>query len=282
VSAALDTLENVEIWSGKDRGDENFPVGSALIAKRLRPHVHAYYAFARNADDIADSAVLGAAEKIARLDVMEDVLLGRRETGSPSALRLRASLRETGLSPVNSTDLLIAFRRDATKLRYANWDELVDYCRYSANPVGRQVLLLHGESPDTFAASDALCTLLQVLNHLQDCAKDLRDLDRCYLPQDLMAANGTRIDDLVRERETPGLRGAFAALLDRCRELNGTAWDLPRRTRDRRLRLETAVIAGLAARLCRRLTVGDPIAGRVKLTKADMAASLAGALKFLA
>jgi phytoene/squalene synthetase len=178
--------------------------------------------------------------------------------------------------------LLIAFRRDATKLRYANWDELADYCRYSANPVGRQVLLLHGESPDTFAASDALCTSLQVLNHLQDVAKDLRELDRCYLPQDLMDANGTGIDDLRGERETPGLRAVFATLLDRCRVLNGAAWDLPRRTRDRRLRLETAVIAGLATRLCGRLTNGDPIAARVKLTKADAAASLAGALRFLA
>ncbi len=83
---------SVETWSGKDRGDENFPVGSALIAARVRPHVHAFYAFARNADDIADSALLAPDEKVRRLDVMEDVLLGRREAGSPSAGRLRTSL----------------------------------------------------------------------------------------------------------------------------------------------------------------------------------------------
>ena len=114
---------------------------------------------------------------------MEDVLLGRRDDGSPSALRLRDSLAETGVTPRHSLDLLIAFRRDATKLRYADWDELYDYCRYSAMPVGRHVLDLHGEDRATYVPSDALCTSLQVLNHLQDCAKDLAALDRCYLPR---------------------------------------------------------------------------------------------------
>ena len=111
-------LDSVETWSGKDRGDENFPVGSALISARLRKHVHAFYVFARNADDIADSPALEAADKVARLDVMEEVLLGRRDAGSPSAVRLRASLAETGVTPQHSRDLLVAFRRDATKLRY--------------------------------------------------------------------------------------------------------------------------------------------------------------------
>jgi hypothetical protein len=154
--------ENVETWSGKDRADENFPVGSALIAPRLRPHMHAFYAFARNADDIADSPTLPADDKIRRLDVMESVLLGHTEAGSPSATGLRASLAQTGVTPRHATDLLIAFRRDATKLRYENWDELLDYCRYSAMPVGRHVLDLHGESRDTWPASDALCAALQV------------------------------------------------------------------------------------------------------------------------
>ena len=146
---------------------------------------------------------------------MEDVLLGRRDAGSPSAVRLRASLAETGVTPLHSTDLLIAFRRDATKRRYANWDELFDYCRYSAMPVGRHVLDLHGEDRATYEPSDALCTSLQVLNHLQDCAKDLAALDRCYLPQDLLARCGASVDDLRGARETPGLRRVFDPLLDR-------------------------------------------------------------------
>jgi len=264
----------VEAWSGKDRGDENFPVGSLLIRRDLRAHVHAFYAFARNADDIADSGTLSADEKIVRLDVMEDVLLGRRDGGSPSALRLRHSLADTGVTSRHSLDLLIAFRRDATKLRYADWGELYDYCRYSAMPVGRHVLDLHGEDRATYVPSDALCTSLQVLNHLQDCAKDLAMLDRCYLP-------GVSVEELRAAAASEGLRRVIDGLLDHVDALNRSAVDLPRLTRDRRLRLETAVIVGLAHRLAKRLRHGDPIALRVRLTKGDAAASVVFALRWL-
>lgn len=271
----------VEAWSGKDRGDENFPVGSVLIRRDLRDHVHAFYAFARNADDIADSPVLAPEDKIARLDVMEDVLLGRSDGGSPSAVRLRASLATTGTTPVHATELLIAFRQDATKRRYASWLELYEYCRYSAMPVGRHVLDLHGESHDTWEPSDALCTSLQVLNHLQDCARDLKALDRSYLPEDMLAANGETVETVRRSRETPRLRAVFDSLLDRVDALNRAALALPRRTRDRRLRLETGVIVELAHHLTRRLRRHDPIAARVKLTKGDVGASVLRALRFL-
>lgn len=272
---------NVEAWSGKDRGHENFPVGSALIRRDLRRHVHAFYAFARNADDIADSAILPAAEKVARLDVMEAVLLGRQDNGSPSALSLRASLAQTGVTPVHSCELLIAFRADATKLRYANWEELYNYCRYSAMPVGRHVLDLHGEDRATHTPSDALCTALQVLNHLQDCKADLLALDRCYVPQDLLTINGAATADLAKDAASIGIRRTIDALLDRIEELNRAAADLPRRTRSRRLRLETAVIVELSRHLSRRLRRDDPLAGRVALQKLDVAASLARALRFL-
>jgi len=280
--AALTPEVSVETWSGKDRGDENFPVGSALIAPALRPHVHAFYAFARNADDIADSPVLAPEDKVARLDTMQAVLLGETDSGSPSALRLRASLAETGVTPRHSTDLLVAFRQDATKRRYAHWDELLDYCRFSAMPVGRHVLDLHGEDPArVYPPSDALCAALQVLNHLQDGSKDLAALDRCYLPQDLLAANGASVEDLRGTAETPGLRRVFAALLDETEALNATARGLPRAVRDRRLRLETAVIVGLAQRLAARLRRGDPVATRVKLTKQDALLSVLASLRFL-
>lgn len=272
---------SVETWSGKDRGDENFPVGSALIAARLRPHVHAYYAFARNADDIADSDLLASEDKVARLDVMEAVLLGHRTEGSPSATRLRASLAETGVTPTHATDLLIAFRRDATKLRYATWQELADYCRYSAAPVGRYMLDLHGEDRATWAPSDALCAALQVLNHLQDGAKDLQELDRCYLPADMMAQAGTRVDDLHKHALTPGMRRVHDLLLDRCDALNAEAALLPGRTRDRRLRLEVGVILGLARRLSARLRRQDALAARVRLRKGDVVLAILAAVRFL-
>ena len=275
-------LASVETWSGKDRGDENFPVGSALIRPGLRPHIHAFYAFARNGDDIADSPVLKPDDKIARLDRMEAVLLGRADGGSPSGIALRASLAQTGVTPRYAQNLLAAFRQDATKRRYASWSELHDYCRLSAMPVGRYVLDLHGEEPATHAPSDPLCAALQVLNHLQDGAKDLDALDRCYLPDDLLAAAGASVADLAGTAETPGLRSVFNELLDHVDQLHIQAADLPRRTRDRRLRLEVAVILGLSRRLARRLRHGDPVATRVKLRKTDAAGSLLAALRWAA
>jgi farnesyl-diphosphate farnesyltransferase len=279
--AAAVTAVNVETWSGKDRHDENFPVGSLLIRRSLRPHIHAYYDFARNADDIADSPTLPAAEKIARLDVMEAVLLGQRDIGSPSAERLRRSLAQTKVSTVHATDLLIAFRRDAVKRRYDTIDDLYNYCRYSAVPVGRYVLDLHRESHDCYSPSDALCISLQVLNHLQDCAKDLATLDRCYLPQALMDHFRTSVADLRGPKETPGLRRVFVTLLDRVDRLNQAAAELPQIARDRRLRLETGAILGMARRLARRLAYGDPLATRVKLSKSDAAFSVLAASRFL-
>jgi hydroxysqualene synthase len=262
-------LENVETWSGKGPQDENFPVGSILIARKYRDPMHRYYAFARNADDIADSSALSPEHKLARLGIMEDVLLGRRPDGSPSATALRASLAQTGVTPKHATDLLIAFRQDATKNRYATIDELYTYCHYSAVPVGRYVLDLHGENHRCYSPSDALCSALQILNHIQDCAKDFVELDRCYLPQALLDHFGASVDDLRLPAETPALRRVFDTLLDRINRMNSAASELPELVRNVRLRFETAIIHGLSKRLARRLLRNDPVANRVKLHKTD-------------
>lgn len=272
---------NVERWSGKDRGDENFPVGSALIAARWRRHVHAFYTFARNADDIADSAILDPADKLARLEVMEEVLTGLCSEGSPSALALRASLAETGVSDWHARELLVAFRRDATCHRYASWAELYDYCRYSAMPVGRYVLDLHGESRETYEPSDALCTALQVLNHLQDCQTDLLRLDRCYLPQEWLAKALAAVEDCAHGETRAPLRTVFDRLLDKADALNRAAVELPRRVRARGLRVETAVIVNLSWRLAARLRREDPLARKVKLRPLDVLGAVLAAARFL-
>ena len=272
---------NAELAADKGRGDENFPVGSLLIRSDLRAHVHAYYAFARAADDIADAPGLPPAQKIARLDVMEEVLLGRRNDGSPTALTLRKSLAATGVSSVHATDLLIAFRQDATKRRYATIDELYNYCRYSAVPVGRFVLDLHGENHTTYSPSDALCISLQVLNHLQDTAKDLETLDRCYLPQTIMEHFRVPLSDIRLRETTPGLRRVYGTLLDRVDRLNQAATELPEIVRSRRLRMETGIIVGLARRLARRLAENDALATRVKLNKSDVISSALSAMRYL-
>ena len=264
----------VETPSGKAAHDENFPVGSWLIRAELRPHVHAFYHFAREADDIADNSALGPEEKVRRLDRMGEVLEGGQGNDAPSARLMRDSLIETGVTAQHCHDILRAFRLDATKLRYKDWDDLMGYCRYSASPVGRQVLDLHGESRDTWPPNDALCSALQVLNHLQDCVADHRDLDRVYLPTELLERFGSGIRDLDLPAATPGLRATLDHLLDRTAELVREARGLPSRVVSPGLRRETAVIVNLAERLTARLRRGDPVAGRVKLTPYDFGASV--------
>ncbi len=269
----------VETPSGKGRGDENFPVGSWLIRRDLRPHVHAFYRFAREADDIADNPALAAAEKLRRLDRMGAVLDGaamNQDGGddAPSAKAMRASLAETGTTPQHCHDVLRAFKLDATKLRYRDWDDLMEYCRYSASPVGRQLLDLHGESRDTWPSSDALCSALQVLNHLQDCADDYKNLDRVYLPEPWLAEVHARVEDLRGIHANAGLRRVFDRLLDGTDTLIVQARGLAPLVESPGLSRECAVITDLAARLSRRLRHGDPLAMRVKLSKIDFGLAL--------
>jgi hydroxysqualene synthase len=268
------TVPAVETPSGKGRGDENFPVGSFLIRKDLRPHVHAFYRFARNADDIADNPDLPADDKVRRLDRMGEILEGGAGDDSPAATAMRRSLAETRTTAQHCHDVLRAFTLDATKLRYGDWDDLMEYCRYSASPVGRQLLDLHGESRDTWPASDALCSALQVLNHLQDCAEDYRNLDRVYLPLDLMGGAGIGVEDLTLPASSPGLRQVIDRLLDSTDRLIIEAETLPGGVASRGLRWESATIVGLSRRLSRRLRRGDPLAMRVALSKGDFAAAL--------
>ncbi len=185
-------LNMVETPSGKGSGDENFPVGSFLIRRELRPHVHAFYRFARQADDIADNpALVARRQNPAARPHGRDSRWRRRREDSPAAVAMRQSLHDTGVTPQHCHDVLRAFRLDATKTRYRDWDDLMEYCRYSASPVGRQVLDLHGEDRANWLANDALCSALQVLNHLQDCGDGLsRRSTACYLPETDLAANG--------------------------------------------------------------------------------------------
>jgi squalene synthase HpnC len=229
-----------------------------------------FYRFARAADDIADHPTLSESSKFARLDALEATLLGKSDSAK-AALPLRRVLAERGLPPTHPLDLLTAFRADVTKRRYANWDELMHYCRYSAMPVGRFVLDLHGEDQSTWAYSDPLCAGLQVINHLQDCAKDYRELDRLYLPLDMMAAHGTNVDALAETRASPALLACLRAIAAKTATLMPEASKLPLAVRDARLGLETGIIVSLAHRLIAILLVRDPLSEPVHLTKPGMA-----------
>jgi len=270
-----------ELRSGKGHHDENFPVASWLIHARHRPAILAFYEFVRVADDIADHSALPAAEKIALLDRLEAGLLGRGEA-EPVAARLRAVLSERGLSPRHAQDLLTAFRMDATKLRYHDWDDLIHYCGYSAMPVGRFVLDVHGESRSTWPANDALCAALQIINHVQDCGKDYGRLDRVYIPQDALARHGTSVEALAERKASPALRNCLREVVERTAALLRQAEHFSTQVNDLRLGLEIAVIYRVAHVLTQRLSRRDPLSERVHLSKAEFAAvGIGGAVEGL-
>jgi squalene synthase HpnC len=258
-----------ELRSGKTHRDENFPVASWIIHPRHRALILAFYNFVRTADDIADHASLGSEEKLAHLDVLEAELLGRGDS-QPEAVKLRTALAARAMPPRHALDLLTAFRMDVTKLRYEDWDDVLHYCRYSAMPVGRFVLDVHGESPSTWPASDALCAALQINNHLQDCGKDYRNLDRVYLPRDALAATGATVEMLGQDKAPAallrclhGLARRTAGLLDQGRPLAGSVADV-------RLGLEVSVIQTYADKIVQLLMHRDPLSERVHLRRSDV------------
>ena len=260
----------------KTHRDENFPVASRLIAPRLRPAVLAFYRFVRAADDIADSPDLQGAEKLRRLDALEAALTARG-----TANRLAADLAEAdssfGAGAGEARLLLSAFRQDAVKHRYADWAELLGYCERSANPVGRFLLRLHGEGEAAAAPADALCTALQILNHLQDLVPDRDKLDRIYLPVPWMEQAGGEARFFAPE-PSERRRAVLDAALDRVDALVMQADALPARVRDRRLAAESAVTAALARRLAAKLRAADPVLGRVALGPVDFARGFAAGL----
>ncbi len=229
----------------------------------------AFYDFVRAADDIADHGELTSEEKLARLDVFEQALLGDSEALGllPKAEKLRQSLSTTGVSNRHALDLLKAFKQDATKTRYEDWRDLLGYCALSASPVGRYLLDLHGESPELYQRSDPLCDALQVLNHLQDCRDDFVDLDRVYLPLDSFRAAEIDVSALREPAASPAMRSVLDRVLDSCEDLLRHSAPLANGMSSFRLAAETAVIQEMAETLAARLRVQDPLATRVELSK---------------
>jgi farnesyl-diphosphate farnesyltransferase len=271
----------------KTRRDENFPVGSLLIPLDLRADVHAYYKYARIADDIADSPDTDATEKITRLDALGAALRGNNDNlalndeEQEAVKNLRHCMVKRSLDPSLATDLLEAFRQDATNTPCRTWADLINYCQFSACPVGRFLLSLHDEQ-DGRAESDALCSALQILNHIQDASEDWIALKRVYMPSDWMNADATSCNDLNAPTVSSGLRLTFDRLLENTDKLLETASPLPRLIKRRGLAIEATLCIALARRLSRRLKRQDPIARKVSLSAMDWVyAGSAGFLRLI-
>ncbi|MGL4313249.1 MAG: squalene synthase HpnC [Sphingomonas sp.] len=268
MTAAAAPANAAALASGKGHEDENFPVASWILKPQYRAPIMAFYRFARAADDVADNASASADEKLALLAAMRATLNGESDA-NPDALALRRVCADRQLTPQHGLDLLTAFERDCTVSRYASWDALIDYCRVSAMPVGRYVLDVHGESRDLWPANDALCAALQVINHLQDCGKDYRTIDRVYIPTDMLAAAGAHIEDLGLDRAPPALRGVIVDLARMTQGLLAKSACFAGCIHDRRLAVEVAVIQRLAESLCGKLLTRDPLSQRVHHSKLE-------------
>lgn len=253
-----------ELTSGKSHRDENFPVASFILKPEHRAPIMAFYRFARAADDIADHAEAPEAEKLRLLGQMRAGLDGN---GAPEAMALAEVARARGLDLVHAHELLDAFTQDVTVRRYRDWNALLAYCRLSAVPVGRFVLDVHGEDRAVWPLSDALCAALQVINHLQDCGEDYRELDRVYVPLDALEAAGIGVDALGGARASPELRRVIGGLAAETQGLLARSAAFASAIRDTRLAVEVAVIQALAQDLAALLTRRDPLSERVHHSK---------------
>lgn len=229
----------------KTAKDEQFPV-KQLVPASLRPLVDAYYQAAREADDIADNPCLQQDEKLRRLAAVREAFL------QPSAADDRPEIRRLGklfvaenLDASLFLDLLTAFERDAAGRPVHIWEELMDYCRYSAAPVGRFILAVHDEAPSAILPAEQLCVVLQLVNHLGDIKQDLSQLGRCYIPQDMMQKYGVRPSDFGLNYTSSAVRELLDEMLSRTGAMLKEAALLPALIRNFRLRFNICVILSL-------------------------------------
>jgi len=196
---------------------ENFPVASLLLPASLRAPVEVIYRFARSADDFADE---GNDPPRVRLEKLNDYRAQLAAPSTPLFLEVKKIIREHELPVELFTDLLDAFSQDVTKKRYADFAEVMDYCRRSANPVGRLLLHLFKRTTDSdLRQSDAICSALQLINHWQDVDVDYTKDNRVYLPQDDMARHGVTEQHLSRKTCDDAWRALMAFQIKRTRKL---------------------------------------------------------------
>ena len=261
---------------------ENFPVASRLLPGRLRDPVAAIYAFARTADDIADAGDLPGELRLHRLDEMA-MALDAVQTGRTNDSLLFRALADTISRyrlPVDLfRDLLSAFRQDVSKTRYTDFEEIMDYCKRSANPVGRLMLHLTGQASESkLLMSDAVCSALQLINFVQDIDRDYRDNHRIYIPLDEMQRFAVSEQEIGRRRNSPRFKQLIHFQIQRAAELLRSGSPLGRQTRGRfGLELRAIILGG--ARILEKLAKQDDLFDRPRLNSSDRRRIIWGAFK---
>ncbi len=256
----------------KNKHQENFPVGMMMFGKDKRQIVSDYYRFARYADDIADNPDIKPQSKVNKLYELEDIFLKNKVYKGQKlkfAVKLREEFNKFQLSTSLATDLLIAFRKDSMGFDYQTWGQLVDYCKYSAAPVGRFMLAIHDENPSTYLPATSLCVALQIVNHVQDIKYDADVLKRIYLPAEMMKKYNVTAEDLLKDKSSLGLKKAIEKIMDLTRGLIKEGSLLPAIIKSRSLRTEVCIILSLTNIMVKKILKGDVLAKNIKLSKWD-------------
>ncbi|MBD22834.1 MAG: hypothetical protein CL572_04140 [Alphaproteobacteria bacterium] len=260
------------LMSGKSYSDENFPVASFLMTKKIRSIVRIFYFFARMADDIADHKHLSSNQKKKILGSFDEAILKNKKSNNKILNDMILKFKEMPSGKNYSRNLLKAFMMDASNKKYKKWSDLIYYCRFSANPVGRFVIDAVNERQNIeniYKASDNLCTALQIINHIQDCQKDFKQLNRVYIPESLFKKYSSTKSILNSQKSPESFEKLKIEIIDKIlKSLNGTKIGLSK-IQSWRLRKETLIILNIAKRLCNLLKRNDPLKKKIKLSRID-------------
>ena len=266
------------LLSGKTFTDENFPVASFIVKKDIQKYIRTFYFFARMADDIADHPKLSSSEKVKILLYFDNALKFNKTTKIEVLNNMMDLFPELPFGRKYSRNLLKAFLMDAKGKIYNNWNDLLFYCKYSANPVGRFVIdLVHlKESVNNtqlskiYSASDFLCTSLQIINHIQDCKKDFINLNRIYIPKSLFKKYNISKKNLKHEKSSLNFKNLTIEIIDKIEAILQNCHSGLSLIKPWRLRKETLIILNIAKRLCYLLKKEDPLKKNVKLSRIDL------------
>ena len=261
-------MNSIEIKETKNYKQENFPVGSRLLSRKIRPQILVFYKFARAADDIADSPDLAPHEKIKRLNLFVKAITTSK-TKISKVEDLKKICIKNKIKINHAANLLKAFKQDAVKKRYKNWSELINYCKHSAVPVGRFVIDLHNENKTSYKFSDPLCIALQILNHIQDCKEDYSKINRVYLPSSFLEKYNVKLSQLKKDYTEKNLRLAINETLFHTEKLIKQAEKFKKIMTNHRLSKETIFILEIAKSLLKLLKKKDPLKNKVVLNKFD-------------
>ena len=260
------------LMSGKSHSDENFPVASFLMTKKIRSIVRVFYFFARMADDIADHQKLSSNQKKKILLFFDNAISKSKKTNNKVLDKMIAKFKELPSGKKYSRNLLKAFMMDASNKKYKNWNDLLYYCKFSANPVGRFVIDAVNERKNIekiYEASDSLCTALQIINHIQDCKKDFKELNRVYIPESFFKKYSLDKKILRKSKSIENFERLKIEIVDNVLvSLRKTKLGL-REIQSWRLRKETLIILNIAKRLCNLLKINDPLEKQIKLSRID-------------